>query len=459
MARIAVLGAGPAGLVAALEAAEAGHDVVVFEAREHVGGMAGSFEVFGVRVDYGSHRLHAATDASFMVRLRGLLGDDLQARERNGRILLRGRWVGFPLRMLDMARSLPLDFSAGVAMDTVKGLAPADPGVTFEEEIVRRLGPVIYREFYAPYAQKLYGLDGSELDAELADRRVAATSPLQILAKVVHSVRPDGRLFWYPKRGYGQLCERLADAAADAGVDIRLATPVEAVGHSGTWVSGSGSGRQATDLVLSTIPLKVLARVIEGGAPASVTEALLGLKTRAMVLVYLTIAQDQYTPYDAHYFPETAIRMSRLSEPKNYRDGADPIGRTVLCGEYPCWPHEGDEIWTASDDELSHLMLSDLRRSELPNLAATEVTVRRLPAVYPVYEPGTAAQRQTIDDWAASLVGVLPFGRQGLWVPDNIHHVMAMGAAAVSAISADGVVDRTAWQAALGEFAHHVVQD
>ncbi|HEY6697682.1 MAG TPA: FAD-dependent oxidoreductase, partial [Acidimicrobiales bacterium] len=58
---IAVVGAGPAGLAAAWRTAAAGHQVVVVERAPAVGGMAGSFEVAGLRVDHGSHRLHPAT--------------------------------------------------------------------------------------------------------------------------------------------------------------------------------------------------------------------------------------------------------------------------------------------------------------------------------------------------------------------------------------------------------------
>ena len=119
MTRLGVIGAGPAGLAAALTAAEAGHEVVVFEAAETVGGMAGSFEVAGIRVDYGSHRLHAATDPTFLQRLTDLLGDDLQARDRNGRIRLRDRWVAFPLRLGDLVRRLPPSFAGRAAVESV----------------------------------------------------------------------------------------------------------------------------------------------------------------------------------------------------------------------------------------------------------------------------------------------------------------------------------------------------
>jgi NADPH-dependent 2,4-dienoyl-CoA reductase/sulfur reductase-like enzyme len=90
---IAVVGAGPAGLAAAWRAAAAGHEVVVLERGPQVGGMAGSFEVAGLRVDHGSHRLHPATPAPVLAALRGLLGDELQTRPRHGRIRLLDRWA------------------------------------------------------------------------------------------------------------------------------------------------------------------------------------------------------------------------------------------------------------------------------------------------------------------------------------------------------------------------------
>ena len=62
MSEIAILGGGPAGLIAALRASKRSHNVTVFEASSVVGGMASSFEVAGQRVDLGSHRLHPATD-------------------------------------------------------------------------------------------------------------------------------------------------------------------------------------------------------------------------------------------------------------------------------------------------------------------------------------------------------------------------------------------------------------
>ena len=65
--RVTVLGAGPAGVGAAcLLATRAKADVVVLEREPRVGGNAGSFDLEGVRCDYGSHRLHAANAPAFL---------------------------------------------------------------------------------------------------------------------------------------------------------------------------------------------------------------------------------------------------------------------------------------------------------------------------------------------------------------------------------------------------------
>ena len=225
MADVVVIGAGPAGLCAALDAAEAGHRCTLVEASAAVGGMAGSFEFAGQRVDYGSHRLHAAIAPRLLERFRALLGDDLQVRPRNGRIRLRGRWVGFPLRAGNLITKLPPSFGLRVAADLAAGPLRRAEGTSFESEIKARLGPAVAREFYGPYARKLYGVEASELDAELAHRRVSATSGTDIVRRVIRAARPTGRQFLYPRSGYGQLSEALADAAVRAGVDLRLNTP------------------------------------------------------------------------------------------------------------------------------------------------------------------------------------------------------------------------------------------
>lgn len=463
MAEVVVVGAGPAGLMAALCSAQAGHRCTLLEAGEAVGGMAGSFEVAGQRVDYGSHRLHPATPERFLELFRSLLGPDLQVRPRQGRIQLRGRWLAFPLRAGDMIRNLPVSFSTQAALDAVTApLRRRRMGVplSFEDDVATRLGPAVAREFYVPYARKLYGVEASELHRELALRRVSASGPADVLGRVVRAARPQGRSFLYPRAGYGQLSEALARAAAGAGVDVRMRSPVGTIETARDRVSVRfDGGTIEADAVLSTMPATALARAVEPSPPAEVLDALGRCRTRAVVLAYLVVGRDRFTPFDAHYFPGPETRMARLSEPKNYRDGGDPPGQTVLCAEIPCWP--GDALWQATDDSIAEMVAGDMERVGLGAVEPAGVEVRRLPSVYPVYEMASMSARAGVESWLGSIASrrVLSLGRHGLGVLDNLHHMLAMGEAAAAAVGTGGAPDLDAWSRSLGTFASHVVED
>lgn len=69
--RIAVVGAGLAGLVAALELKARGHNVELFERSRLLGGKATSFEIEGIEVDNGQHVFLACCD-QFIAFVEGL---------------------------------------------------------------------------------------------------------------------------------------------------------------------------------------------------------------------------------------------------------------------------------------------------------------------------------------------------------------------------------------------------
>ena len=458
MSEIVVIGAGPAGLMAGLAASESGHHVTILEAAPAVGGMSGSFEIAGQRVDFGSHLLHPSTAPEFMDRLRALLGDDLQTFERAGRIRLNGRWVGFPLRPFDMARRLPPAFTFNTALDTI--LRPLRPrsGDSFEAEVTARLGPTVAREFYAPYARKLYGIDAAGLTSELADRRVSMRSPFKVMATAFRARRPEIRRFFYPRRGFGQISESLAEAAVEAGADLLLSHRVEQIAKRVDRVEVASAGTIVeADLVLSTMPLPALVAALDPPPPAEVAEAVARLRVRSVTFVYFVVPRDQYTPFDTHFFPEKEMHVSRLSEPKNCRSGDDPVGQTVVCAEIP--GDVGDQIWTDPTAELEELVRGELDWAGLPDPTPIATEIRRLPTVYQVYDRAGQQARDIANDWLAAPDRVVSLGRQGLGGFDNTHHVLAMGAAAAAAVGPDGSFDRSQWEQSLHHFATHVVQD
>ena len=445
---IVVIGAGPAGLAAAWGAAAAGHDVTVVERAGHVGGMAASRTVAGMRVDHGSHRLHPSTDPALLADLDRLLGDDLQVRTRNGRIRVAGRWVGFPLRAGDLVRSLPPRLAARAALDAATGPLRRPRADTFGEVLRAGLGPAVAGAVYAPYAKKLWDAEPAELSGELARRRVSASSPLAIARRLAPG--RGGRTFLYPRRGFGQITDAIADAAVTDGAAIRLGVGVTGVAAGGRVTLDDRSTLDATT-VLSTMPVTALGALL--GAPA------VELRHRAMVIVWLVLDVPRWTAFDAHYLPDPANPVARVSEPRNYRTSADdPARTTVLCAELPCW--EGDAMWTASPDDLGALVADALAADGLPRPHPAALEVARLPRVYPVYRAGFDWELARLESWlAAEAPAVVTLGRQGLFVPDNTHHALAMGREAAAALRQDGTFDATAWAVARAGFRGNVVED
>ena len=409
--------------------------------------------------DLGSHRLHPTIEPRILADLRALLGDDLQRRPRNGRIRLGDRWIAFPLRPGDIVRRLPPGMALGAVRDAALGPLRRPRGDTFAEVLRAALGPTICDRFYFPYARKIWGVAPQELSGEQARRRVAATSPARLARRVFAQGAEGKRVFLYPRRGYGQIVEALAGAATDGGA--RIETGAEVTGVDVSEAGGSvtlGDGRTLTARrVWSTLPLTALAAMTTPAPDPAALAAAQALEFRAMLLVYVVIERPRYTPFDAHYLPGGTTPVTRVSEPKNYRDGDDPPHTTVLCAEIPCDP--GDALWASGDAELGAVVADGLVEAGLPRPPIAEVEVVRLRHAYPILRTGFEARLARLDAWAAAQPSLLTLGRQGLFVHDNAHHALAMAWAAVDCLRPDGGFDADGWAAARRRFATHVVED
>jgi protoporphyrinogen oxidase len=456
---LAILGAGPAGVGAALQAArrKLGR-VAVFEQRDSAGGNAGSFDLDGIRVDYGSHRLHPACDPRVLADLKELLGEDLLQRPRHGRILLRNRWIGFPLRPLDLALHLPKSFIVGAAADILLKRFAAKPAQeSFASVLEAGLGRTVCRDFYFPFARKLWGLDPAQLSPVQARRRVSANTPAKMLRKTTGK-----RFFYYPRRGYGQLSDSLCEAAKNRGAEFLFGTRITGIEHDGQHVSGiryeaSGShGALDCELILSTLPINYLVRCLD--PPQPIVGATERTQFRGMILIYLVLEQDRFSEFDAHYFPQQDIPISRLSEPKNYSATSQPHDRTVLCAELPCDPRS--DIWSKTDAELGGLVRDSLSAAGIPLKAPPlHVVTRRLPHAYPIYKQGFEADFALLDEWVSRFDNLVTFGRQGLFAHDNAHHALHMAYCAVDCLSTTGEFQWDRWRACRRDFESHVVED
>ncbi|MCB2110434.1 MAG: FAD-dependent oxidoreductase [Defluviimonas sp.] len=468
--RVAILGAGPAGIAAAYALSKGKAEVEVLERAAVAGGNSTSFQIDGIWCDYGSHRFHPVADPHVLADVKALLGPDLLLQPRHGRIRLGGRWIHFPLKLQDALLKLPPAFAASLIGDMVLGKfrRKSTGPKSFSSVLYDGLGPTISENFYFPYVRKLWGLDPDKLAVTLAERRVSGSSVGKILGKMLRMIpglrgETTGR-FFYPRQGFGQISSAMVAAAKGQGAAFGFGANIVRIERDGNRVTavvtkeGEVETRHTPDQVYSTIPLTTLVRLMDPPPPPEVIAAANAIRFRGMILVYLILGTDRFTEYDAHYFPELSIPISRMSEPKNYNSATGPKGKTILCAELPCDP--GETWWDMSDEDLGRHYCDWLGQLGLPvNVPVIRTETRRIAHAYPVYDLDYQRHFETVDAWLSTLDGLLSFGRQGLFAHDNTHHAFAMAYAAAEVLTPEGGIDRAKWAEHRHEFESHRVED
>ncbi len=356
-----VLGAGPAGLGAALVLARAGARVAVIEARDEVGGLCVTRRRAGFAYDVGGH-IPFVRDAARLDWLRELLGDDLRRVDRPVACVRDGRIV--PGRYLDQRPDPPE--------------APAAPDGSARGELAARFGAAFVDRVMRRYLEKIDGVPLERIPGERARRLLE------------DQAAPDG--FVFPAHGIGQLMDAMAAAAAGAGADLRLGTRLAALRlpggrMAGALVEGPGGPEElAAGQAVVALPPGAAARLADPPAPP---EATAEVRMRAVCIAYLAIETPagRLTPEAWIQVNDPRVPFSRAFEPVNWSRALAPAGRTVLGLECYCDADAADPVWGLEDAALARAGAAALAEPlgwlGDPS-AARPVEVLRIPRAYPV---------------------------------------------------------------------------
>jgi protoporphyrinogen oxidase len=444
-----IVGAGVAGLAAAMRLGESGGWRATLLERDDVpGGLARSLRVKGVASDFGPHRIHTEIP-EVRALIERVAGPTLMTVRRKSHIYLRGRFLPYPPSPVAMARGLGVGRLAGFGAGWLaEKFRPAPPQETFESIMRRAFGGPLYEFLLRPYIAKTWKTEPALLHADAARARVSAGN----LSKMIRALLPGAgrsgsptalREFLYPRGGAETLVRLLREEAESHGARLRLGAEVAALDLDADLrvrraVLAGGEAIEG-DAFLSTAPLPDLLGRLLPPRPelADAREAAAGLEFLGMIVVLLVIRRPRLTGDNWLYFPEPDLVFNRAYEAKSMDPAMAPPDRSALCLEVtlrrddPRW-NEPAEAWTRQvSEQVARVGLARLDEIEDGVLA-------RLPCAYPIYALDYADRLGRALEGLAKIPNLLTLGRQGLFNHNNMDHSIDMGLKAAELLAREG---------------------
>lgn len=433
---IIIIGAGPAGLAAALALVRQGMRPVVLEASSTVGGIARTETFKGFQFDIGGHRFFTR-DETILSLWQEMLGEDFLRVKRSSRIYYQGRFFKYPFEIGDALAKIGFIEGLLVLASYLKSqVLPHASEDTFEEWVENRFGRRLYRTFFQTYTEKVWGIPCSKIRADWAAQRIKGLSLRTAVANAVFRLESAKSLigeFWYPKKGSGMMWQRFCqEIEAGGGVihqDHRVGR-IECSDGLVTGVSGTspdGDFRMSGGHLLSSMPLQTLVKALHPAPPNEVREAALGLAFRALIIVILIVRKKDLFPYQWIYVHSPDVRTGRIQNFKNWSAAMVPDPTMTSVGmEYFCGA--GDDLWNTPDAELAELAQDELSRLGLAEKDDIEdhFIVRQSNA-YPIYDTGYRERLLTIRQHLSGISNLQTIGRSGLFRYNNMDHSMQTG--------------------------------
>jgi len=166
MNKIAIIGAGPAGMGCALKLAEAGHKAVVIDNQDIPGGLCRTINFKGYLFDIGGHRF-ISKSREVNALWDDVMNDDLQLVKRLSRIYYNKRYFNYPLSFVNVFWNLGIKESFLCVASYLKHkYFPTYDNLTFEGWIVNNFGKRLYNIFFKSYTEKVWGVTCNDISAD-----------------------------------------------------------------------------------------------------------------------------------------------------------------------------------------------------------------------------------------------------------------------------------------------------
>ena len=348
--RIGIVGGGITGLTAALDLAQRGEEVILWEAEARPGGLASGFsdENWEWPLERFYHHIFSSDRA--VLELGGRVGAEAYFPSPSTVIWHDGTMAPFdsPLAVLRYPHlSLPEKVRVGLVTAYLRLLRDWRPleALPAEEWLSRTMGRRAYQVLWQPLLEGKFGDDYRQVNMAWFWARIHKRS----------------KALGYYVGGFQALADALTQAVRCAGGDVRLAQPVQAVRPEGNggWVVETAHDATRCDRAIVTLGPQAALRILPG-LPANYADRLRALRSLAAMTVVLAL--DRPLTRGAYWvnLPKSVFPFLALVEHTNYIDRAHYGGdHLIYLGDYLSEDHP---YFHLSKEELVAAYLPYVRR-------------------------------------------------------------------------------------------------
>ncbi len=417
--------------------------------------MASSLHEDGYIFDLGIHGLFPSEPGNekFVEEICSFIPpeDIIRVVKRTG-IYFNGGYFHYPLSFSDMFRAMNVTQTFRAGLDFVYHRLLLRLGVqrdtrSFKQWITAHFGSVLYNLYFGPYAEKVWGIPGDELEAESLVRRVTTISLWDVMKKAARQLlgmSPERKkeysqqpfTFIYGKHGAITYPRYMAEFIRKKGGTIQLSHSLTGIETRDKTITAlrvnddnGNEQRVECEYLVYGGSLKDLIAMLQPAVPEDIQQHADALRYRSLIFVNLEIHKSRVYPYQWVYYSGDSI-FNRINEYPNLTDEGDatfaPRGKTSLGVEIACF--KGDELWNLDDSELIDRTLHDIERLDIVDKEHVgKGTVVRFPNVYPLYDLWTTQNLEKVLDFVSGFENLFLVGRQATFRYINMDEAFAMG--------------------------------
>lgn len=401
--KAAILGGGVAGLSAAYTLREEGIEVVVFEKKNHYGGLCSSFTVDGFTFDTFAHLIFSKDPY-----VNGLFEDRTEYFVHMPEALnyYKGIWVRNPAQN----NLFPLPIQEKIAV--IKGfIERSDKQIAnYEDWLRNQYGDYFTDNFPAKYTRKYWKVEPRELEPKWAENRMYKPSIDEILRGAMSEDMPNvhySKEMHYPKHGgFQAFLAPLADK-----IDIRFSMDVCKIDVESKTLTFSNHEEIGYDKLISTIPLTELIPLMKD-VPREVKQAAEGLEYTSGIMLSLGFNRENVSPSLWFYIYDEDIWPARVYSPSIKSSNNVPKGCSSLQAEIY---FSKRKPLAESPEVIAEKAIEQMEQMGLfseSEILVKDVRVEKYANV--IFTPEIYSNRKIVRDYLDS-VGIFYAGRFGEW--------------------------------------------